>query len=102
RRHTRFSRDWSSDVCSSDLEHMLASAQDHGGRMLVYVTPERFENEEFLADLRRVRVGLFVVDEAHSISEWGHTFRPSYLTLNARSEERRVGKEWRGRWVGRA
>jgi ATP-dependent DNA helicase RecQ len=48
---------------------------------LLYVTPERFEDADFMAAARRMSVSLFVVDEAHSISEWGHSFRPAYLQL---------------------
>jgi ATP-dependent DNA helicase RecQ len=47
----------------------------------IFVTPERFTNEEFLGDLRRKTVDLVVIDEAHCISEWGHDFRPAYLSL---------------------
>ena len=46
---------------------------------LLYVTPERFLDEEFMAGQRDV--SLLVVDEAHSISEWGESFRPAYLQL---------------------
>src|SRR5205823_8409621 len=52
-----------------------------GALRLLYVAPERFNNERFLDDLKRVRIGLFAVDEAHCISEWGHNFRPDYLKL---------------------
>ncbi len=52
-----------------------------GTLKLVYVAPERFTNERFLAELKRTKVALFAIDEAHCISEWGHNFRPDYLKL---------------------
>ncbi len=48
---------------------------------LLYVTPERFADAEFMEQIRRTEVALFVVDEAHCISEWGHSFRAAYLAL---------------------
>lgn len=52
-----------------------------GTLKLLYVAPERFNNERFLENLRRSQISLFAVDEAHCISEWGHNFRPDYLKL---------------------
>jgi ATP-dependent DNA helicase RecQ len=47
----------------------------------IFVTPERFTNQDFLSELRTKTIDFVVIDEAHCISEWGHDFRPAYLSL---------------------
>src|SRR5690606_39841722 len=88
RRHTRFSRDWSSDVCSSDLQAVVLAAflpvlsclAGNNGCQALAITLRGLT----LNDLARHPVRVLLAKE---------------VRLGARSEERRVGKECRARWA---
>jgi ATP-dependent DNA helicase RecQ len=66
---------------SLDETRAIGDRLADGTLKLLYVAPERFNNERFLGQIRRVRLSMLAIDEAHCISEWGHNFRPDYLKL---------------------
>ncbi|WP_262689736.1 DNA helicase RecQ [Kordiimonas aestuarii] len=58
-----------------------------GGELkLLYMSPEQLMNGRVLSSLTRQHVAMFIVDEAHCVSQWGHDFRPEYRQLNALRE----------------
>jgi ATP-dependent DNA helicase RecQ len=72
----------------SAAERRQAEADIVSGKAeFVYTTPEQLANPAFRALLKGLLIDLFVADEAHCVSQWGHDFRPDYLTLGRAVED---------------
>ena len=75
-----------SSLTAEETQRVYADLRE-GKLKLLYVAPERLSGEAFIERLRRVKISLLAIDEAHCISEWGHNFRPEYLRLARVAEE---------------
>ncbi|KAJ7225586.1 ATP-dependent DNA helicase [Mycena pura] len=61
-----------------------------GSMKILYVAPERLNNEGFVQMMGQVKIALLAVDESHCISQWGSSFRPEYLKIARFCEEQNV------------
>ena len=53
----------------------------YGSYKFLYLSPERLQNHMVQERLKKMKISLIAVDEAHCISEWGYDFRPAYLKI---------------------
>ncbi|KES22533.1 MULTISPECIES: DNA helicase RecQ [Pseudomonas] len=71
---------------SPEAQRDIAARLQRGEIKLLYLAPERLVQPRMLDFLQRLNVGLFAIDEAHCVSQWGHDFRPEYLQLGQLAE----------------
>ncbi|RDA88517.1 hypothetical protein CP532_6648 [Ophiocordyceps camponoti-leonardi (nom. inval.)] len=81
--------DYMNSTKTQEAERLTRVAMQKGQVRLLYCAPERLSNESFIENIKTVPGGvrLVAVDEAHCISEWGHSFRPEYLKVARFAEE---------------
>jgi ATP-dependent DNA helicase RecQ len=72
-----------SSLYYQDMQDVLNRLSDY---KLLYVAPERFSDQTFIERLKEKNVSFFVIDEAHCISQWGHSFRVEYRKLSILKE----------------
>ncbi|ASK30524.1 recombinase RecQ [Chryseobacterium sp. T16E-39] len=70
----------SSELDDYDAEVIYNRCKD-GLTKLLYISPERLTNRQFLQNIEEIQLSFIAVDEAHCISEWGQDFRPSYQNI---------------------
>lgn len=72
-----------SSLLYQDIQAVLQNLPDY---KLLYVAPERLVDPQFIERLKEVKISFFVIDEAHCISQWGHSFRVEYRKLSLLKE----------------
>ncbi len=69
-----------SEQLPEENTQIIASAL-RGGIKILYIAPERQENREWIEATREMNLSMIVIDEAHTISTWGHDFRPAFRRI---------------------
>jgi len=69
-----------SSLTSKKIDLIFRGIENHEYK-IIYITPERFDNFDFVHKISKIKVSQIAIDEAHCISQWGHDFRRSYLNV---------------------
>lgn len=69
-----------SEQAPEENTQVIADALD-GKVKILYIAPERQENQEWIEATRKMKLSMIVIDEAHTISVWGHDFRPAFRRI---------------------
>src|SRR5690606_40039630 len=99
RRHTRFSRDWSSDVCSSDLSKLAGETVEQTKAPSVPLPPDAGDGSKVSLYSESLEYLFKTIEEIGLVAILHNDMYR--VEVNYRSEERRVGKECRSRWARR-